>query len=136
MRTRSNPIVLRGLAVLFCALAFIALPSLANAQADTCRVGKTKFEGREACALAHRIRHGEEVAFSPFEVMGLINDFCEAFEGRMDERLRNDPRKTLFRTKDGFDCYQKGEPIWLPPMREASFIRQPLILAQSWRRRR
>lgn len=136
MRTRSHAVVPRSLTAYFFALAVATLPSLANAEPDSCHVGKTKFEGPVACALTQRLRHGEEVPFRPFEVMGLINEICEALEGRMDERLKNDPRKTLFRTKDGFDCYRKGEPIRLPPMRAANFIRQPLILAQSARRRR
>ena len=136
MRTRANTVVPRSVAAFVFALAIASLPSLANAEPDTCRIGKTKFEGLQACALTHRIRHGEEVPFRPFEVMGLINEICEALEGRMDERLRNDPRKTVFRTRDGFDCYRKGEPIRLPPMRAANFIRHPLILSQSSRRRR
>lgn len=136
MRTRANTAVLRSLTAFFFAFAAATLPSLVNAEPDTCRVGNTTFEGLQACALTHRIRQGEEVPFRPFEVMGLINEICEALEGRMDERLRNDPRRTHFRTKDGFDCYRKGEPIRLPPMRAANFIRHPLILVQSWRRRR
>lgn len=137
MRTRSNTIAPRSLAAFILGLAVATLPSLARADPDACHVGKTRFEGKEACTLTQRIlRYGEEVPFRPFAVMGLINDICEALEGRMDERLRNDRRKTVFRTLDGFDCYQKGEPIRLPPMREASFLRPPLILGQSWARRR
>jgi len=136
MRTRPrSPFLPRSLAALVFTLAVAAVPSLANAEPDTCQVGQMKFEGREACAITRRIRLGEEVPFRPFAVMGLISDICEALEGRMDERLRNDPRKTLFRTVDGFDCYRKGEPIRAPAMREANFIRHPLILVQSWRRR-
>lgn len=136
MRTPADRFFARSLMLLVLALAFSALPSLARAQQGACNVGKAKFDDAQACVLSSRLLHGEQVPFRPFAVMGLINDICEALEGRMDERLKNDRRKTLFRTADGFDCYQKGEPIRLPPMREANFIRQPLILAQSWRRRR
>lgn len=125
-----------SLAALFLALAAAAAPSLARADGEVCRVGTMAFEGREACGLMQRIRNGEQVAFRPFAVMALVNDLCEALEGRMDERLRNDQRKTLFRTLDGFDCYRKGEPIRVPPMRGASFIRYPLVLEQRLTRRR
>lgn len=136
MHTPANRVVARSLMLLVLALGVSAVPSIARAQQGACNVGKAKFEDAQACALSSRLLRGEEIPFRPFAVMGLVNDICEALEGRMDERLKNDRRKTLFRTVDGFDCYQKGEPIRLPPMREANFIRQPLILVQSSGRRR
>lgn len=135
MRTPADRFFARSLRLLVLTLAVGAVPSLARAQEGGCNVGKAKFDA-QACALSSRLLRGEEIPFRPFAVMGLVNDICEALEGRMDERLRNDRRKTLFRTADGFDCYRKGEPIRLPPMREANFIRQPLILVQSSGRRR
>jgi hypothetical protein len=136
MHRPANGFFARSLMLLVFTLAVSAMPSLARAQQGACNVGKAKFDDAQACALSSRLLHGEQVPFRPMAVMGLINDICEALEGRMDERLKNDRRKTLFRTVDGFDCYQKGEPIRLPPMRAANFIRQPLILVQSSGRRR